>query len=413
MRWTSLLAVVAGCGLNEGLDEGHVDSELANNVAKPNSLGAASTFSTAGAIDLDSTFFEPLGTNGRHCGTCHDAGQGWSLSTAGIRDRYLRTKGADPLFRGNDGAVSPDANLARPAARWAAYALLRSRGVFRVGLAMPPDPEFDLVAVDDPYEFASATELSLFRRPLPATNLTLISTVMWDGRIASTDLHAALLEQANAASVGHAQAEAPIDAETEGQIVDFESALFSAQLELTGLGRLDAGAAGGPEALASQPFVAGAFDLYDGWTASADPAQQAIARGQALFNTKTRPGGGACRSCHAAANVGSSTSGLFFDVGISQANLDDGTLPVYWFKNKTTNEVRRTTDPGRALITGAWTDMDRFKVPQLRSLASRAPYFHDGSARTLREVVQFYERSLGFVFTAAERDDLVAFLSAL
>jgi cytochrome c peroxidase len=86
---------------------------------------------------------------------------------------------------------------------------------------------------------------------------------------------------------------------------------------------------------------------------------------------------------------------------------------VYWFKNLATGEVRRTTDPGRALITGKWNDMDRFKVPQLRSLASRAPYFHDGSAATLRDVVRFYERSLGFVYTAQERDDLVAFLSAL
>lgn len=177
--------------------------------------------------------------------------------------------------------------------------------------------------------------------------------------------------------------------------------------------RLDSGAAGGPEALASQPLIAGPFDLYAAWATSADPQQQAIARGQELFNTKTRPGGGACRGCHSAANVGSNINGSFFDVGVSRSNVEDPKLPVYWFRNKLTNEVRRTTDPGRALITGKWADMDRFKVPQLRSLASRAPYFHDGSAATLRDLVLFYERSLGFVFTPAERDDLVAFLGAL
>lgn len=412
MRVTPLLAVVAAAGCGVSVDEGITESELANNATMPNSLGAASTFSTAGAIDLDSMFFEPLGTNGRHCGTCHDPAQGWSLSAAGARERYLRTKGRDPLFRGNDGASSPDADMAKPSDRWSAFSLLRSRGVFRVGIGVPADAEFELVVIDDPYDFATASELSLFRRPLPAANLTLTSTVMWDGRHTGADVHAALLEQANAASIGHAQAEAPISVEEETQIVDFESSLFSAQLELAGM-RLDLGAAGGPEALASQPLVAAPFDLYAAWATSADPQQQAIARGQELFNTKTRPGGGACRGCHSAGNVGSNINGSFFDVGISKSNVEDGKLPVYWFRNKLTNEVRRTTDPGRALITGKWTDMDRFKVPQLRSLASRAPYFHDGSAKTLRDLVLFYERSLGFVFTPAERDDLVAFLGAL
>ena len=43
-------------------------------------------------------------------------------------------------------------------------------------------PQFELAQVDDPYGYASATELSLFRRPLASTNLRFLSTVMWDGR---------------------------------------------------------------------------------------------------------------------------------------------------------------------------------------------------------------------------------------
>ena len=35
---------------------------------------------------------------------------------------------------------------------------------------------------DDPYGHASATQLSLFRRPLPTTNLRFLSTINWDGR---------------------------------------------------------------------------------------------------------------------------------------------------------------------------------------------------------------------------------------
>lgn len=82
-------------------------------------------------------------------------------------------------------------------------------------------------------------------------------------------------------------------------------------------------------------------------------------------------------------------------------------------RNLATGELRQATDPGRALITGAWTDMDRFKVPALRGLAARPPYFHDSSAATLGDVVRHYEPELGFVLTDGQRADLVAFLSAL
>ena len=88
-------------------------------------------------------------------------------------------------------------------------------------------------------------------------------------------------------------------------------------------------------------------------------------------------------------------------------------MPLYTVRNKTTLEVRQTTDPGRALKSGKWADMDRFKVPSLRGLSARAPYFHNGIAPTLNDVVLHYERELGFVFTPVEREDLVAFLEAL
>jgi cytochrome c peroxidase len=61
------------------------------------------------------------------------------------------------------------------------------------------------------------------------------------------------------------------------------------------------------------------------------------------------------------------------------------------FKHKTTGETVQTTDPGRALITGKWRDMARFKGPILRGLAGRAPYFHNGLAKDLDEAVEFYE----------------------
>jgi len=56
---------------------------------------------------------------------------------------------------------------------------------------------------------------------------------------------------------------------------------------------------------------------------------------------------------------------------------------------------------------------DRVKTPSLRGLAARPPYFHNGIAATLKDVVLHYEVALGFVLTANEEADLVAFLEAL
>jgi cytochrome c peroxidase len=75
--------------------------------------------------------------------------------------------------------------------------------------------------------------------------------------------------------------------------------------------------------------------------------------------------------------------------------------------------VIQTTDPGRALITGKWSDIGKVKGPILRGLAARAPYFHNGSAATLLDAVEFYNRRFGIGFTTQDKADLVAFLNAL
>jgi cytochrome c peroxidase len=86
---------------------------------------------------------------------------------------------------------------------------------------------------------------------------------------------------------------------------------------------------------------------------------------------------------------------------------------LHTFQNRTTGEIRQLTDAGQGNITGAWRDLGRFKTPTLRALVARAPYFHNGIAATLEEVVRHYEIHLGFIFTNEERADLVAFLKAL
>jgi cytochrome c peroxidase len=71
------------------------------------------------------------------------------------------------------------------------------------------------------------------------------------------------------------------------------------------------------------------------------------------------------------------------------------------------------TDPGRALISGLCADIGKVKGPILRGLAGRAPYFHNGSAATLLDVVNFYDQRFAIGFTDAQKADLVAFLQTL
>jgi cytochrome c peroxidase len=72
-----------------------------------------------------------------------------------------------------------------------------------------------------------------------------------------------------------------------------------------------------------------------------------------------------------------------------------------------------TRDPGKALLTGKCADIGKIKVPQLRGLAGHAPYFHDGSAANLQDVVDFYDRRFNINYSIQEREDLINFLKAL
>jgi hypothetical protein len=414
-------------------------------------------------IDRQSAFFKSLGTNGRSCASCHVPESGWSITPAEVQRRFDRTQGLDPIFRPVDGANSPVAAVDTVAARRAAYGMLLSRGVVRVGLPVPPDAEFELVLADDPYAFAGAGELSLFRRPLPATNLRFLTAVMWDGResyepLGTTSIrHDAtpqenalaliddLLHQANDATTGHAQG-LPLSEADREEIVQFEMNLATAQRSDRRAGLLSArGAGGGPEGVADElfyvtindplgadvsgaPFDSHAMHLFDAWATARDPDQAAIARGAALFGANriaiTGVAGlnddlhapvitGSCVTCHSSPNVGNHSVALPIDIGIADASRRTPEMPLYTLRNRATGELRQTTDPGRALLTGRWNDIGKFKGPVLRGLAARKPYFHDGSAADLRAVVEFYDVRFNVGFTKQEKDDLVAFLSAL
>jgi hypothetical protein len=446
------------------------DSFIPNMFAFEDDTGLFATYNTTGKVDLTGPFFQSLGTNGRACVSCHQPSQAWTITPQHVQARFDATDGTDPLFRTNDGSNAPEADVSTVAARRAAYSMLLGKGLIRVGLPIPTGAEFELVAVDDPYGHASAADLSLFRRPLPSANLKFLSTVMWDGRetfkdAASQDcilgttncfatIHFDLSDQANGATMGHAQG-APLSTEEREAIVVFESTLFTAQVFDDEAGNLTARQAlGGPQYLAGQDFYFGindvisgdyrsgksfdpnVFELYGAWNTldrSAEPsrmeARRAVARGEALFNGKLIEIrgvkginddfglpvlNGTCTTCHDTPSSGNHSIPAPLDIGLADASRRTSDMPLYTLRhNVAPFETIQTTDPGRALVTGKWKDIGRFKGPILRALAARAPYFHNGSAKDLHEVVDFYDQRFGIGFTADEKDDLVAFLSAL
>jgi cytochrome c peroxidase len=441
--------------------EAPADSQDPNLAAFDNASGQLRTFSTNGAIGLENPFFQDLGTNGRRCVSCHQPDSAWTITPENVVARFLDTNGADPIFTNNDGSNCEGVVADSLADKRSAYSLLLTRGLIRIGLDVPNGAEFVIERVDDPFQCAPPTnDASLYRRPLPSTNLRFLTAVMWDGRESTptTTILEDLTRQANNATRGHAQAARDITPIEAQQIVAFETGLFSAQARDNKAASLHAaGAKGGPVELSREPFFIGindpvglnptgapfspnVFTLFDAWSGLEDEEDNAVtrvrlavARGQALFNTKaftisgvaglngetfssgvTVPDSftGTCTICHDTPNAGDHSVKAPLNIG-----LDDPAratyLPIYHLRNLATGETMQTTDPGRAMITGKWRDIGKFKGPILRALAARAPYFHNGSAATLQEVVEFYVTRFNMQLSAQEKADLVAFLRSL
>lgn len=386
---------------------------LPNNFPQIDPSGIATTFSTRGFVDLTGEYFRPQGTNGRSCATCHTPQNAWSINPDTIQARFALTNGTDPIFNPLD-ANNPEADLSTVEARRAAYSMMLTRGVFRRGGAPRAVREWDVVAVDDPHGFANVSRIVQWRRPMPTINFHLGSaTVAWDGgNTIGTDQLAGLTNQA-VRNVTGAQEGQPAPAQVIADIVNFETTLSTAQAVSFAAGSLSAHRArGGAEELSGMIRAAGRFDLFDAWMDSPVPSRAQIARGQELFNTPNA-GGRTCNACHNSKNNGTNVDNVLFDIRTASAEARTPDLPLYTIVNRTTGEERQLTDTGRGNVTGLWSDLGRFKTPTLRALAARAPYFHNGIAATLEDVVRHYERRLGFVFTDQERADLVAFLEAL
>jgi hypothetical protein len=186
-----------------------------------------------------------------------------------------------------------------------------------------------------------------------------------------------------------------------------------------------------------KPFDPHVFTMYDIWstsltgTGTKEAACRAILRGEIVFNTKTFTISGVsgindepvfgtpatltatCTTCHDTPGSGNHSVPAPLNIGIADASRRTADMPLYTLVNLSTHATVQTTDPGRALVTGKWKDIGRFKGPILRGLSARAPYFHNGSAATLDDAVSFYVSRFGIAFTAQERADLLMFLRSL
>ena len=387
---------------------------LPNNFPQINGGGFSTTFSPRGFVDLTGEFFQPQGTNGRSCATCHVPQDAWSITPGMIGLLFASTGGTHPNFNPLD-ADNPQADLSTVEARRAAYSMMLTRGVFRRGGAPKAQREWDVVEVDDPHGFATPDRIVQWRRVMPTINFHVGSaTVAWDGgNTMGTDQRAGLVNQATRNVMGAQQGQA-LPPPIIDDIVNFETSLSTAQALSFTVGLLDRGGArGGAEALSQMTATAGRFDLFDTWANSPVPHRAQIARGQELFNNPNPPSGRRCGACHSSANNGTNANNLLFDIGTASADARTPDLPLYTIRNRTTGQERQLTDTGRGNVTGLWDDLGRFKTPTLRALAARAPYFHNGIAATLEDVVRHYERQLGFAFDEQQRADLVAFLKAL
>ena len=468
------LAQAQGPGLPLSLDQlGVLESSSTNNF---------NTGTTNG-------FFANLGTNGRTCGTCHVEANAWTFTP--LHARLLANN--DPLFAPVDGSDCPPMSSNQEPSS-ANSSMVLKYALIRIQLAIPATANFTLASATNPKGCAIppgspaiSGELFLFRRPLPSTNLFLLSAAMWDGREtlekittqADEQSPAPLLfdlaDQANSATTDHAQGAAIVGTQAQQDIVTFETGLSTAQVILVpavGIALLDfQGANGGANYLQNTvtpafsigvnnplipPFTNTVFTIYSAWepTSREYPGlgriQQAIGRGEAIFNNTTFvvhdvPGINSvpsdplynpadplagqdvvagCGLCHNNPNAGNHSTSLPINIGITMAQptnnngsanttLDLANLPIYTLTNSGTGATVQVTDPGRALISGNWMDIGKTKGPILRGLAARAPYFHNGSAKDLSTVVNFYNQRFNIGLTPQQQSDLVTFLEAL
>ncbi|MFT3791089.1 MAG: hypothetical protein QM741_08425 [Rudaea sp.] len=358
---------------------------------------------------------ETFGGNGRTCETCHALGSG-TFGLADARERYAKNP-HDPLFR----AIDSDDGDGK------SYDRLLKYGTVRVTIALPPNVKL----ADDP----NATAVTLFRRNLVTHDVAALDPVlMWDGRAPDLPF------QAQDAIRTHMQ---PARAATRAEL-DAVAAFQKAML-----------------------FTSDDMRAYaNGGAAPSLPPGRSDAekRGREFFVAQPvdlKTGHGICAMCHGGPRLDTTTkeierffppvpfvpelppAGLAAGIRFGFTNVSAENKPGYpvrkWLLEGPGGKWTPFESPDLGIALSytqiaslppefakypAFFFSEIFKIPSLRGVARKAPYFHDGSAATLEEAVEHYQRFLhgGFGFlqpqarielSEQDRADIVAYLKLL
>ena len=235
------------------------------------------------------------------------------------------------------------------------------------------------------------------RNAPPALNAAYHPLQFWDGRAATLEAQAAApISNPIEMNLAHAECSTRIDSDAAYRTM-FEKAFGPGPVNMDKI----------TKAIASfeRTLVSGnsPFDRYRFGGDKTTMTASAI-RGLEIFNDKNR---GNCAVCHTIEEKHALfTDGKFHNLGVG---LDSkGEL----------------TDLGRYAETKVAADKGAFRTPTLRSIALTAPYMHDGSQRTLADVVDFYvgggnsnpyrDKDIKELkLSGQERADLAAFMEAL
>jgi hypothetical protein len=272
-----------------------------------------------------------------------------------------------------------------------------------------------------------------------------------------------LKTQAVEAAITHLQFDGVLSPEQLNRIQAFENQMYSAQVRSNGAGSLvepDGPTGFGPRNLAKgEKGVLGnnttkwVIPVGDAWQkqkpgeSDAEFAmRQSILRGQKIFHFRTfwirnsmylnnvglgNPVKRTCSTCHGMHLTGMDAANGWMDIGTTNApwakeaprnpwQTEDELMPLFKITchkdvepHPYLGRVIYTQDPGRALISGKCNDVGAIVMQQFRGLAARAPYFSNGSAANVRELIDFYDRRYNIQFSEQEKQDLEHFLESL
>ncbi len=318
--------------------------------------------------------------------------------------------------------------------------------------------------------------VSVYRRPRAATNIKYLTATgfafepknglplakdpetgeLMSGNLLADSRAGTLQLQIRDAALTHLETRTDLSGGQIQRIIDFESHIFTAQNFDRVAGKLDDGGAhGGPEMLAqAKPGVLKStkdvqWVEFAGWAAppapsaasGGDDAQRAlresVARGAAIFRERTflvsdsaginsmnfgNPTRDSCNFCHNMTRTGMDVAPGQVDLGTTNEPFADPAPDLPLFKltchedaapHPFLGRVVYSHDPGFALSTGRCVDIGKITIQSMRGLAARPPYFSNGSAGTLRDVVEYYNRRYNIALTEQEKQDLTNLMSVL